>query len=67
MKILEINDLDAWYDKIQILHGVNMHVNEGEIASIIGPNGAGKSTVLKSIFSLVGKKKGRINPFFAGE
>src|SRR3989344_4501725 len=57
MKILEIKELEAGYGKLQILHGINLHVNEKEIVAIIGPNGAGKSTVLKSIMSLVNKSK----------
>jgi len=60
MKILEIKELEAGYGKLQILHGINLHVNEKEIVAIIGPNGAGKSTVLKSIMSLVNKSKGTI-------
>ncbi|MBS3167716.1 ABC transporter ATP-binding protein [Candidatus Woesearchaeota archaeon] len=60
-KLLEIKDLEAGYGKLQVLKGVNMHVNEGEIVAIIGPNGAGKSTVLKSIMSMVGKGRGSIN------
>ena len=58
--MLKISNLDAWYGKIQILHKVGIEINDGEIVSIIGPNGAGKSTLLKSIFGLVGKRKGRI-------
>ena len=54
--ILEIKNLEAWYGKMQILHGVNVNVKEGDVVSIIGPNGAGKSTVLKSIFGLTTRK-----------
>ncbi len=59
MKLLQIHDLKAGYDKLQILNGINLHVNKGEIVAIIGPNGAGKSTVLKSIFGLT-KRNGQI-------
>jgi len=59
--ILALEDLNAWYGKVQILHGVNIHVNQGEVVSIIGPNGAGKSTCLKSVFGLVGKRTGTIH------
>jgi ABC-type branched-subunit amino acid transport system ATPase component len=64
-RLLDIRNLDSWYWPIQILHGVNMHLNEGEIVSIIGPNGAGKSTVLKNIFGLISKRKGHI--FYKGK
>lgn len=58
--LLEIKNLCAWYGQLQILYGVNMHLNKGEIVSIIGPNGAGKSTILKTIFGFVEKKEGII-------
>ena len=46
--ILECNGIAAGYVKgLNILQGVDVVVNEGEIVSIIGPNGAGKSTLLK--------------------
>jgi len=58
--MLKITGLDAGYGKIKILHKVGIEINDGEIVSIIGPNGAGKSTLLKSIFGLVGHRKGKI-------
>ena len=61
MTMLNIKDLESWYGKVQILHGVNMHVSKGEIVCIIGPNGAGKSTILKNIFGLIDKRKGNIH------
>ena len=46
--ILECNGIAAGYVKgLNILQGVDLVVNKGEIVSIIGPNGAGKSTLLK--------------------
>lgn len=51
--MLEINNVKAGYGEIEIIHGLSLHVNEGEIVSIVGPNGSGKSTLLKSIFALV--------------
>ncbi|MEK6861601.1 MAG: ABC transporter ATP-binding protein [Nanoarchaeota archaeon] len=60
MKILQIQDLESWYGKTQILNSINIHVNKKEIVSIIGPNGAGKSTVLKNVFGIVTKRKGSI-------
>ena len=45
---------------LNILQGVDLVVNEGEIVSIIGPNGAGKSTLLKAIMSLIKVAAGRI-------
>jgi len=58
--ILQLHDLKAWYGNLQILHGVTLHVIQGEIVSIIGPNGAGKSTCLKAIANMVPKIEGEI-------
>ena len=58
--ILECNGIAAGYVKgLNILQGVDLVVNEGEIVSIIGPNGAGKSTLLKAIMSLIKVSAGR--------
>ena len=58
--MMEVKNLEAWYNKIQALQKVNLKIKEEKITCIIGPNGAGKSTVLKSIFSQVTRKQGRI-------
>ena len=51
--LLELRDVSAAYGSIQILHGVSLHVNPGEIVAVIGPNGAGKSTTFKVIMGLI--------------
>jgi len=53
MALLELRDVQAGYGSIQILHGVSLNVNEGEVVSVIGPNGAGKSTTFKVIMNLI--------------
>lgn len=58
--MLNIKNLYSGYDKSEILHGIDIDVNAGEIVVMIGPNGAGKSTVLKSIFSLADVYNGKI-------
>ncbi|HZT46888.1 MAG TPA: ABC transporter ATP-binding protein [Hyphomicrobiaceae bacterium] len=51
--LLTLHEVSAGYGAIQILHGVSLHVDEGEIVSVIGPNGAGKSTTFKVIMGLI--------------
>jgi len=60
MIILQVNQITAGYTKVDILHDINLQVDEGRIVSVIGPNGAGKSTLLKSIFGLLKPKQGQI-------
>ena len=53
MALLALRNVEAGYGSIQILHGVSLHVNEGEVVSVIGPNGAGKSTAFKVIMGFI--------------
>ena len=57
---IEIKDLVVKYGKVEALHGVNLHVNKGEIVTILGANGAGKTTLLSSISGLVKSSSGSI-------
>jgi branched-chain amino acid transport system ATP-binding protein len=52
--------VDVAYDKVQVLFGVDLDVEEGEIVALLGTNGAGKSTLLKAISGLVKPGAGRI-------
>ena len=62
--LLEIDHLSLLYGRIQALHGISLHVNEGEIVALIGANGAGKSTLMMTIFGSPRAKIGKIT--FAG-
>ena len=64
MKVLEIENLKAYYEKAVILRGIDLDIETGETVAILGPNGAGKTTLLKSIVGLV-KTEGKIK--FNGE
>ncbi len=65
MALLEARDVVAGYGETEILHGVSITVDTGEIVTIIGPNGCGKSTVMKSIVGLVNVGAGSVT--FRGE
>jgi neutral amino acid transport system ATP-binding protein len=59
--LLSVEDLVAGYvPEVDILNGVDLSVQEGQIVTVIGPNGAGKSTLIKSIFGLLPPRKGRV-------
>lgn len=51
--MLEVTNLNAFYGKSHILHGVNFKVGEGEIVSLLGRNGVGRSTTVKTIMGEV--------------
>jgi len=63
--LIEIKNVYAGYEDIEILHNVSLYVNEGEIVSVLGPNGAGKTTLIKTIMRLTKIQKGHI--YFRGE
>lgn len=58
--LLEIKNLDAGYGRTQIIYGISLSINAGEIVSLIGHNGAGKSTTLKTIYGLLKPYRGSI-------
>ena len=64
MQLLEVEELNSYYGRAHILHGVNLNVEKGEVVAVLGPNGAGKTTLLNSICGLV-KSEGKIS--FSGE
>ena len=51
--MLEVQNLQAYYGKSHVLHGVDLRVGEGEIVSLLGRNGVGRSTTAKAIMGLV--------------
>ena len=59
MLVLE-NVVAGYIPGVDILHGVNLHVDKGEMVCLVGPNGAGKSTVMRAISGLLRPKSGSI-------
>ena len=62
--MLKVSNLHAYYGKSHVLHGVDLHVQKGEIVSLLGRNGVGRSTTVKAIMGMV-DAKGSVN--FKGE
>ena len=60
MALLELRAVQAGYGAIQILHGVSLHVEPGEVVAVIGPNGAGKSTTFKAVMGFIAFLGGEI-------
>ena len=57
---LQVKDLHGWYGESHVLHGVNFHVNEGEVVTLLGRNGAGRTSTMRAIMGLIGIRKGSI-------
>jgi branched-chain amino acid transport system ATP-binding protein len=53
MSLLELEDVQASYDGVPALHGMELHVAEGEMVALLGANGAGKTTTLRAISGTV--------------
>lgn len=58
--MLELRGVRAGYGRIEVLHGIDLTVGEGEILTIVGANGAGKSTLLKAVSGVVRLSGGSI-------
>lgn len=58
--LLAIRGVETFYGRIQALRGVDMEVNEGEIATLIGSNGAGKSTLMMTVCGVNRARTGSI-------
>jgi branched-chain amino acid transport system ATP-binding protein len=48
-RVLDVTNVEAGYDLLQVLWDVSLHVDEGEFVALLGPNGAGKTTTLRTI------------------
>ena len=59
-QLLTVTDLYAGYLDYDILKGVNLYVDTGEVVCVIGPNGAGKSTVFKALYGFIKVREGRV-------
>ena len=57
---LDVKNVEGGYGSVKIIHGIDMHVDEGEFVTIIGPNGCGKSTLIKIIFGIATYYGGKV-------
>ncbi|MCP4970780.1 MAG: LPS export ABC transporter ATP-binding protein [Arcobacter sp.] len=60
MSKLKIEDIKKNIKKTQILHGISLEVNSGEIVGLLGPNGAGKTTTFYTVCGLVSPSSGKV-------
>jgi branched-chain amino acid transport system ATP-binding protein len=58
--MLQVKNINTFYGKSHILHGISLDVNRGELVSLLGRNGAGKTTTLRSIIGLTSPRSGNI-------
>lgn len=58
--MIKTKNLESGYGKLQILFGIDIELNKGELVTIIGPNGSGKSTLIKTIMGLVKPWSGEV-------
>ena len=59
-ELLRVAGLHAYYGESHVLHGVECHVNSGEVVTLLGRNGAGRTTTLKALLGLVGSRSGSV-------
>ncbi len=65
--ILEVKNIETYYDKVKVLNGISFTVEEGKVTAILGNNGAGKSTTLNSIMSLIDDQPEKGSILFEGK
>ena len=58
--MLEVSNLDIFYSKVQVLWGVSLKIEKGEIVALVGSNGAGKTTLLNTVSGLLRPASGSI-------
>ncbi len=58
MNLLNVTDLHAGYGKAEVLHGINLKADKGQVITVIGPNGAGKSTLLNALMGVLPSRGG---------
>ncbi|MCR9287949.1 MAG: ABC transporter ATP-binding protein [Bacteroidetes bacterium] len=65
--LLQVNNIETYYDIIRVVHGVSFEIQEGTITAILGNNGAGKTTILNTIMGLLDDQPDKGTIFFEGK
>jgi len=60
MSLLELTDVNSYYDTSHVLHDVSLSVDDAQLVTLVGRNGAGKTTTLRSIMGIVNPRSGVI-------
>jgi len=63
MKALEVHEIDTYYVKSHVLHGLSLEVSEGNVVCLLGRNGAGKTTTIRSAMGMTRPARGSIKIF----
>ena len=58
--MIDIKGITKSFGSLQVLKGIDLHINKGEVVSIVGPSGAGKTTLLQIIGTLDRPDEGRV-------
>ena len=58
--MLKVDNLVAGYGKVQVLHGLSLEVQDGQLVTLIGSNGAGKTTTLRALSGMIAPSSGSI-------
>ena len=58
--MLRISGLRAGYGDVEVLHGISLEVNQGEVVALLGANGAGKTTTLRAVSGLLRPSNGEV-------
>jgi branched-chain amino acid transport system ATP-binding protein len=58
--LLDVQQLNAWYDRSHVVQDVSFHVHTGEIVTLMGRNGAGKTTTLRTLMGLISRCQGEV-------
>jgi branched-chain amino acid transport system ATP-binding protein len=61
MPMLQFENVEVFYGRVQALRGINLSVEEGEIVSLLGNNGAGKTTTLSTASAIVRSHSGKVS------